>query len=201
MELKPIFPIYIGQSKLSLNENLINNYKEKISFLEKQSPYNSPGDFLTIEQNLLDTNLLFTPLKNEILNKSKEYATKIGINFQDLQICNSWGYQVELNNKVDNFHYHSNSLISGVFYLTKGSPLEFSSNFSESLPFKWNQPNNPETLDKYFDNIQPEEQLLIFFPSNLSHRVTENNQKGRTCIAFNIIPKGEFGKDYAKLYL
>ena len=48
----------------------------------------------------------------------------------------------------------------------------------------------------------PEEGLLIIFPSYLEHRVLpQEDLPPRYSIAFNIIPKGEFGPFTGKMFL
>ena len=52
------------------------------------------------------------------------------------------------------------------------------------------------------NKIPTEPKSIILFPSFLNHKVMPNEtNKDRYSIAFNIIPKGEFGDTTMKLYL
>jgi len=206
MNYEKIFPTLIGTTQTNFESNLLNQWRKFIDVSEKEklvtqfTPAGDSDDYLTKSQRLLDNSLIFSPLKEEILSSAREYATEMTIEFEDLQICNSWSYIIGRNNDPNNFHKHSNSMISGVYYLSLGSPIEFENDINSSLPFTW-PITNQENYDKVHHQIAPEEQLLILFPSNLSHRVTPNFIDERYCIAFNIIPKGYFGHSFGNFTL
>jgi uncharacterized protein (TIGR02466 family) len=203
MNYEKIFPTIIGNTQLEIDNKLINVWKNVINSSQKKElnvNRKITNEFLTINERLLDS-LIFTPLKQQILNNAYLYAKECGIVFEDLQICNSWGYQIGMNNNSDNYHFHANSLISGVYYLTKGADIEFQrDNFPFSSSFKFNYENS-EKKDNFYFHITPQENLLILFPSELNHKVTKNFIKERYCIAFNIIPKGTFGLTYGNFTL
>ena len=205
MELIPIFPRYLGIKHFkNIPNQVIDSWQNYI----KTQPYNTytldpsnSDDHITINQRLLDSPI-FNPLKLQILNYAKTYITKSGItHVEDVQIATSWGYTTTKNNKENNFHYHTNSLISGVFYLTGGAPLTFKSDIEKNLTF--NTPINSQfQYDLNHFQINPKRGLLILFPSFLGHGVGQNKENiERISIAFNIIPKGEFGTISNKLYL
>ena len=140
-------------------------------------------------------------LKNQILKYSKEYITDLGYQVEDVQISNSWSYITKQNNVEGNFHRHYNSLVSGVFYLTKGSPIVFKTDLYTNTDLKSSFSNSTQNSHTYF-NINPQPGLLVLFPSHLEHGILSNHEDiTRISIPFNIIPKGEFGPDFAKLYL
>jgi uncharacterized protein (TIGR02466 family) len=206
MEYQKIFPIIVGKTTLNFESDLINTWKRVIYSSEKSQMRqdhfysNTTEDFLTVNQRILDS-LIFTPLKEQILVNARAYANEYGIPFEDLQICNSWGYQIGQENNPDNFHSHANSFFSGVYYLTEGAPIQFkTNNFPFTSAFKFNL-NESKRQEDYYHQILPEENLLIFFPSNLDHRVLQNFIDERYCIAFNIIPKGYFGVPYGNFTL
>jgi len=58
------------------------------------------------------------------------------------------------------------------------------------------------SINFMYINFLPEPKSIILFPSFLNHKVMPNEtNKDRYSIAFNIIPKGEFGDTTMKLYL
>jgi uncharacterized protein (TIGR02466 family) len=95
-------------------------------------------------------------------------------------------------------HAHSNSVISGVFYVevpkNSGNLIFHKNSYNSSnamisslaLPYKkYNQYNSEEW------SIKTEDNLLVLFPSNLTHSVPVSfNKKDRYCIAFNCFIKG-----------
>lgn len=132
----------------------------------------------------------------EILNISKE---------QQFYHTTSWA----LRHCTGNFakpHFHCNSLISGVFYLNQDEDFG-------ALVFEKTTDNLfPKTLDISFDHwtplnsaswsLQPVANMIILFPSNLMHSVSENKSKDtRYSVAFNYFVKGRFGYKESELHL
>ena len=99
-------------------------------------------------------------------------------------------------------HYHANSLISGVFYVsvTEGDALTFYGTNARALdsieiyPEKWHHWN-----DKQMD-LSIENNTLVLFPSRLMHNTKKNtgSTTDRISISFNVFVKGNIG---AKGYL
>tara|TARA_R110002020_G_scaffold102_2_gene549 strand:+ start:6147 stop:6743 length:597 start_codon:yes stop_codon:yes gene_type:complete len=155
--------------------------------------------FTTKNPRILDINLLL-PLKNIIIETSKKYLLELGHGFEDLQISNSWG---NISPKGTNMHvhWHSNSYISGVFHLTEGSDIAFHNPLSDLWSFKTSKPLSKQHYRKWDMYLRsPKQSQLIIFPSFLKHEVSPSYNT-RISIAFNIIPKGEFGMNTSKLYL
>jgi uncharacterized protein (TIGR02466 family) len=204
MELIPIFPRYLGINQFNdIPKDIISKWK---AYIEKQpsSNYNldsdHSNDLLTENQKLLE-DPIFYKLKSQILSSSKKYLHNTGFEVEDVQISNSWGYITGLGNTDYNFHSHSNSLISGVFYLTEGSPLLFKTDLHRNASYKTSL-NSPHQIPFSYYEVYPQTGLLVLFPSHLEHSVLKNNKDiKRISIAFNIIPKGEFGSIFQKLYL
>lgn len=186
MQFYQIFPTHlgitpkIGTSKFVLEQ--YKNYIENIPFEYSDYCNNS------IDQNILE-NSLFKNLKNEIINSSKNYLNKLEHIYEDLRISTSWATKTFKGQESES-HFHSNSYLSGIFYLTKGSSLTFKNPSATSWGFLLDKKEGPET----FVQIKPNPDLLIIFPSFLNHSIslhTEDNT--RISIAFNIVPKGVIG--------
>jgi|TARA_R110002020_G_scaffold52842_1_gene148254 uncharacterized protein (TIGR02466 family) len=95
-------------------------------------------------------------------------------------------------------HLHTNSWLSGVYYPKgdSGFSIKFFNDsrtqFSTS-PIKYNIFNSREWT------IIPEDNLLILFFSQLRHKIMPNqSKKDRFSLAFNLLPKGEFGTTDSK---
>ena len=176
-DLKDIFSTKIEEWK---------NHTQKLSY--------HSGDingFTSKETQVLDVEL-FSSLKEFILKSSSNFLLELGHVFEDLQISNSWANVNPKNTQVKK-HSHSNSYISGVFYLTEGSEIMFINpliDLWKFLPSKKTQNLTYRQRDFYFHSIKSGQ--LILFPSFLEHQVLPS-YNNRISIAFNIIPKGEFG--------
>lgn len=97
-------------------------------------------------------------------------------------------------------HFHANSLISGVYYLSappNSGDIAFHrhtnhNNFlSDTFAFETNKVNERNT-HKY--KITPKDGTLLLFPSHVRHAVEINNTwEVRYSLAFNVWVRGEFG--------
>jgi len=201
MEFIDLFPVTIMGERL--NDISLHKNQEYQAFLNNPKAYIPTEDgygMATINQRILDLPL-FLDLKPQIINYSKLYLNKLGHEYQDIEICNSWGTRTP-NGHKSTVHNHKNSYISGVYYLSKGSNIRFFSPIAEEwyfLPSIKFKEANPHTYQSYY--ITPLPSLLLLFPSYLLHQIEENKGPDRFSISFNIIPKGEFGPNTGKLYL
>ena len=197
-----LFPTTLFQKDLDFSFEKIENIKEQL--LNKELYLTQPGTQYHISENqkLLE-NSLFQDLKNQIITYSKTYLESLGHIFEDLQIATSWCHISPPNSVSAPTHTHANSYISGVFYITEGSPIVF----YNPLFSLWKMVASREIKNKSFRAsnefyINPIPGKLLLFPSFLGHSVSNNNSdKERISIAFNIIPKGEFGTISSKIYL
>lgn len=196
MSFIDLFPTVVFKTKLNLPQQQLNSYENNIlSF-----PLIGDGTRLyTTDTDQLLKNPIFDTLSSHIITYSKEYLDNIGHQYKDLQISSSWGVLIDKEGSGKN-HIHSNSYISGVFYLSTGSPLTLHKTAREIWNFNAPIKENSYRSISSFD-IFPEPNLLILFPSWLPHQINKSMQDKRTSIAFNIIPKGEFGGHTQKLYL
>lgn len=184
-------PIYTAKIELSLKEEkFIKNLK--YDFVEFKNGLISDDKQVLNNKNLLNLN-------NKIKEQIEIYTKKI-IEVDDkisFYFTNSW---VMKHKKGDyaHPHAHSNSVISGVFYVdvpkNSGDLIFHRNSFNASnamlsslaIPYKkYNQYNSEEFT------IKTEKNLLVLFPSNLVHSVPFSISKElRYCIAFNCFIKG-----------
>ena len=197
MEHINLFPTVISSSFLKdISKNEIGEY---IKFLNKEgwSKDQSSNGYFTENPMILDE-FIFSKLKNNILNLSKEYFKNLGFIDHNFRICNSWGNLINKGESIPS-HIHRNSLISGCFYLSSDNSNIY---FENPLEKKWifsmekkeennNNLKKPQTWTQY--GINPKQNQLIFFPSWLTHIIGESRVDGRISIAFNIIPRGLVG--------
>ena len=112
----------------------------------------------------------------------------------DYKIFTSWLTKTAPRDFSDS-HRHSNSWLSGVYY-PKGDPgfgIKFHNDTKTQFftpPKQYNIYNSTEWT------IYPEDNYLILFFSQLRHEIIRNeSDKDRYSLAFNILPKGEFGAE------
>ena len=194
-----LFPTVIFLKNLNnILDTDINCYKDIICN-EILSQEGDNGSF-TSNQKLLN-NPSFINLKTQILYFSKKYLNELGHKFQDIQIASSWGNVLKESNQIHN-HIHSNAYICGSFYLDDSSPIVFQNPLFDNWKFFPEFEDNSNNFRKFESfSIFPKSKDIIIFPSWLKHRVSPTSQNQRISIAFNIIPKGEFGGNTSKLYL
>ena len=110
----PLFGIPLCQTQIQPYEESENFLKEKIEYVERSHKvsYISKDDYVLDNENLM-------PLKNEIETQVSEFMH----GYLDIHekhrfvITTSWCNRYEHNHFIQE-HYHSNSLISGVLFLS-----------------------------------------------------------------------------------
>ena len=192
MHLVDLFPKTIAVAELkSLSPEVIEKAKELID-LSANVEISGDGGF-TREQQLLDK-AIFREVKAEILDMCREFAKAYSHIVEDVAICNSWGNLVKCGDSI-HYHRHSNSYISGSFYLSEGTSFNIYNDDSQTL-FGF-QPalkpgDNYRAMESF--NIDPKPGRIILFPSNLRHCVLPSNKpENRYSIAFNAVPVGRLG--------
>lgn len=134
----------------------------------------------------------FKPLANKILECSKKILKDGGYEFDKIEITNMWG---NLLSKGQSHapHTHSNNILSGVYYLQSGSPIQFFDPRPAATILKpRNTPNWDNSGMIQFDSV---EDIALFFPSWLMHWVPSTS-KERASIAWNVIVRGEYGEPH-----
>ena len=123
---------------------------------------------------------LFTSISLQIL---KEVAGA-----EKIKITTSWLTAIAPN-ATPTLHRHSNSWFSGVYYFQDSySGLEFKNPIDRDIDLK-----NGKLTGNW--KLQPEKNMLVFFPSYLHHRIEKNTfDEVRHSLAFNIMPDGTTGK-------
>ena len=192
MQMIPVFGTYVGVAKIeSLN---IEKALEYVQTLEEEDAYGGDNGAVTITQRLLDAPI-FVDVKKEIENLSKEYVSIQGHVVDEVKIASSWGNTLRRDEPI-NVHMHPNSYISGVFYLTDGSPLHFHNPLiTEDLftfrPIVQWDPDNSHTWQVI--HLEPKPGWMFLFPSKVKHHVEYNENDYRYSIAFNTLPVGPIG--------
>ncbi len=192
MEFVDIFPKTIGVGELkSLTPEIMLQAR---ALIDQSLGVHIAGDGgYTSDQQLLNKPL-FAEVRQEILQYCRDFTDAVSHIVEDLHICNSWGNVVKYGENI-HYHVHSNSYISGSFYLTDGSAFNIMNrNFREGSSFApaIRPGDNPRAMESI--TINPKPRRIILFPSGLQHCVLPSQSDvSRYSIAFNVIPIGKIG--------
>lgn len=200
MKISELWPTPVGMDIIPVDLKWLNYCKS----VKIERMTNNNGN-KSVDNNILNNEELFD-LKNLIIKKTNDYLydhIQIEKNVK-FKMTNSWVIE-HMPNDFSHSHIHTNSLISGVYY------LDVNDDSGDLVISKVNQ--NPENVfpamwmwyysnDNKFNTNTFKFKLksgnIILFPSHLSHSVEQNlSNKNRYCIAFDFFPYGSFGaKEY-----
>jgi uncharacterized protein (TIGR02466 family) len=192
MKIESLFPTPVYKDKV------MHSLSEEEQTVIKNGNYSlgTSGTHSDFEYRYLD-NPVFKNLKNELQKHVNEYAKTIFKYNLDVYITQSW-ININPPGSHHSMHTHSNSVFSGVYYITVpagANTISFHSPIKNMFfiePEEWNSFNSPVW------SIGVEEGQVILFPSSLYHEVTLNvTNQTRICIAFNTFLRGEIGEKTA----
>lgn len=194
--IKSYFPSLIGVAKNTehslLEKNLINKcfeIKEKTKKGGESWIANSTYNTLNTHNVFKDND--FKQINDFILNSVLNYCDQLDINknFINKEPIDSW---INIYNKNDyqEFHIHSDSIISTVYFLAgsnNGAKLYFKSPSNNMIQIPYNNLTE-RTFDKIY--FKPEPGMLLIFNSNLEHSVEKHTTDDlRVTIACNFAKK------------
>ena len=187
MQTLDIFPTQLGLTSVVISEQ----EKTHILEYEKTSVKNTYGNLITNNKFILN-DPIFSNLNLQITEHLKYYVDEILGYDAQLKITQSW---INFNHKETSHHTHnhSNSVISGVIYISKDPPPIV---FSNPFPARDLVPeiikHTPSNGFTYSVNVK--ETMLLLFPSFLPHGVMLNeNDTTRVSLAFNTFYTGTIG--------
>lgn len=125
-------------------------------------------------------------------NSINSYMNKMGYIYNSVSITQCWANK-NIKGSGHHLHSHSNSFISGVFYLTDdGGDIIFQNNTYRMLSPAVQKLNAYNSQDYY---IPPLAGRLVIFPSHIAHAVQPNREEIiRYSISFNTMLKGPVGE-------
>ena len=191
-EIFPLFSTVVYRKKLDirLTESELDEIYSTVVSPRGLENISSVSSFLLDNPKLEN-------LKNIFLEESNEYFNKIMKFSNELYITNSW-LNVTQRNQQHSMHNHTNSVISGCFYI-KASDSQPSISFNRLIPpFLLNMtPTEFNHFNSMEWNIPVEDNMIVIFPSSCLHYVKPNfTENERISIAFNTFVKGKIGAEY-----
>lgn len=191
MVIENLFPIPIG----------FFEFKKSFTKIEKKSFFDQPirsntGNTTSVNHKILDVKSLVRI--NKFIDKSlkKYFESVYRPKFEVYPyITQSWLNYTEPG-QYHHKHNHSNSFISGVFYIQASEETDRIYFYKDCyqqikvLPGEWNQWNSEHWWFRVSTG------RLILFPSSLSHMVeTVKGNSTRVSLAFNTFLNGYIGDD------
>jgi uncharacterized protein (TIGR02466 family) len=190
--IRPLFPKFIFST---FYENSLT--EENVDFLQKVFYVKNILNNVSIEKQILKKKEL-SNLNIFINNTLSDFVQKIfkPKNKIEVYITESW-LNATKENEQHHQHRHSNSFLSGVFYI-KTNPNDhiiFHDDYKmfdiESMEY------NDFTMGRLNFNVK--DNMLILFPSSVTHSVPENTSKDtRISIAFNTFLSGVISNSSGK---
>ena len=195
MRVHPLFPSPLVEYHVSDKICcLLKRECEKEKYIENSDE----GSCASVNIRVLSKlNLTINPnVEQEILKLFHTYAQdSLDYNGQ-FRVSTSW-YTKVTNGGSSQYHHHKNSFYSGVLYFGQYHPEDegflYLLNPLEKYSDFFIKPNKSNPLNTHLTIIPPESNKIIFFPSYLSHKIGEFKGDVRYSLAFNIVPKGEYG--------
>jgi uncharacterized protein (TIGR02466 family) len=187
-EIHALFPLPVYKEKIRLLDNNESNFIESTNVC-----YQTLGNAVSLNTRLLDAPTLIE-LKAVIEKKLDYYLKSILKVDNEIYITNSWLNKT--NYKEQHFlHNHSNSILSGVYYINTEDSLPLITFNRMQTPFLLNFIPKEFTIFNSTEwSVPVENGCLIIFPSSLYHYVKINETTNtRTSIAFNSFVKGSIG--------
>ena len=191
MSIYKLFPEPVYFSNL---ERTLTKTELKTIAQFKKNTYKNIGNITTHDTYILEHETL-KQLKKDLYTMVVDYFNKIICTSDDITpyITQSWISYTELNEQHHR-HAHSNSYISGVFYIDARREVDKIKFFKDKytrLELSTKK-HNPFNSTNWWFPVETGD--VILFPSYLVHGVDPNQGiNARTSLAFNIFIKGKMG--------
>ena len=195
IEIFPLFSKVVCVKQTNINcENILKTINEKTSVSGISNQITKK--YLTLastNKKVLDQSK-YKNLKKEIMKEFYYYAHGV-LNYKNnkFKMTTSWFTKSSLGQESF-YHLHNNCMFSGVLYLKTNEyagGIDFC-NF-ENVRFQL-KATKYDVLNTTNYNIVPKIGTIIFFPSEMYHRILKNkSNEERISLAFNFLPIGHIG--------
>ena len=180
------FPLYVSYAE-NLDIFYLKNQADKANYVD-------PAGEISVQSS--DENILskLPNLENIIRTHVDEYLYNV------LSVKKSFEYIISdccfVRVEPDggsNLHFHSNSLFSGVIYISVSNKSNITFSLFERTPsctVKYNLPFKSYNVSNCLNwTVEVEDKQVLIFPAGLYHKVNKNmSNERRYSIAFNIMP-------------
>ena len=157
-------------------------------------PDSAPWQFEWMSSTNLQTEPALAPLLSAATVCAESVLRKEGREFERLEVTECWA-NVSSPGGSHRLHSHPNSLLSGVWFAAV-PPGSGQLEFRDPRPSGWLRLDRQTTTaaNAQVIGVDPQDGLLVVFPSWLPHSVATNRGNGeRISVAFNLMPTGRIG--------
>jgi uncharacterized protein (TIGR02466 family) len=203
--IMPMFSVPLFQTNLGQLNTITKTWLMNLEFPDTAVGHDNTDDHLdptSRGMTILDKPQLKN-LKNQI-KQSLDFFIHEVLNVEDevdFSITTSWVNRHRKNEFISK-HGHSNSMLSGVYYIETNSntaPILFEKPYLYTNLFHNTvQPNLKQVPKNQFNatvyTIRPVPGDLLIFPSWLEHTVPDQSSVDRFSLAFNCFAKGNIGE-------
>lgn len=168
--------------------------EESLNFILNTTYSDTYQNYFSQDRNIGDTKLKNFINDSLLELKEKLYPNMPYLNIKSTQI---WGTRTGITQKHHR-HFHSNSVFSGIIYLTDHEKSGATRFYFPNIYFHHElnnllKPLTEVTKSNHFD-IFPKKGRMIIFPSNIEHETTPNKDRSyRYTISFNSFFEGTLG--------
>ena len=188
-EIHPLFPTAIFKTSIRKLTQTEFEY-----LLSKELESQTLGNSVSFDRYLLNDPKL-NDLKSLMLDAIKVYAKEVMSIYNEFYITNSWLNKTS-NNEQHSIHNHTNSILSGCYYISVEDSQPYISFNRLTQPFLLNYvPTEFNRFNSVEWDLPLENNSLVIFPSECYHYVKPNKSVNeRISIAFNTFVKGQIGQ-------
>lgn len=185
-----LFPTGFVEFKLDYTDQQIQDMIDSVEWINHKQGYEEFPMYQISAQNLQEKNS-FKQLTQKIIDCGFEYCKKVGYSPEDLYVTSMWMNKFS-NTQSIGPHTHTNSLLSGVYYLNS-TPDQGGTEFYNPISNMRNtisvtrDGNSPFLTDRVSSNAEPNK--LIMWPSYIEHKSQKNiTNNFRYTLSFNLLP-------------
>lgn len=169
----------------------ISNSEQCKRIIEAELDQEIPHYFLQTKGDL-NTRLEFSELTTIIEKEAENFWTDIGYERRPMRVQQMWANRMKGRGFI-NDHFHSNSLISAIFYLDFHNDSSGNTTFTAPFAGLHQMISVPVVQDNCFTmsrfSVNGKQNLLVLFPSYLSHYSDPGlDESYRITISANLLP-------------
>ena len=194
------YPIFVIQNGFYVNDDELNFIKN----IEYKNHLDTNNLKLSVNSDVLQLKEL-KRLKDFIKESLNDYVSNVLEINNTFSFCQSWS-TIQNGKTKHPSHTHPNHLISSVYYVkTKKTELTFNINKSilqDGYYFKYDVKNH-NVFNSHSYNVILKQGDIIFFPAQLHHESSINDEKERIVMGSSFFIDGKLGNkdDYDNLHI
>ena len=185
-----LFPTGFVEFKLNCTDQEIQDMIDSVEWTNHKQGFEEFPMYQISRQDL-QNQTEFKSLADKIIECGLDYCKKIGYNPDNLYITSMWMNRFG-NSQSIGPHTHTNSLLSGVYYLNS-TPDQGGTEFYNPISKMRNtisvtrDGNSPFLTDRISSSAGPNK--MVIWPSYVEHRSEKNiTNKPRYTLSFNLLP-------------